>query len=160
MTVSAKDEKLITEARKRFKRCVDWESTARQRFVADIKFAEGDSDNRWQWEDKAYQERTDNRKPALTINKTRQSNLQILNDQRQNKSQISIRPVGEGATFKAAQIFEGVVRHIEYQSRALEAYDRARETAAIAPRLSLDPAAATFQMGNILASVAGHDRGG
>jgi DNA polymerase-3 subunit delta' len=41
------------------------------------------------------------------------------------------------------------------RQRALEAYAKARETAAIAPRLSLDPAAATFQMGNILASVAG-----
>jgi DNA polymerase III subunit delta' len=40
--------------------------------------------------------------------------------------------------------------------RALDAYARARETAAIAPRLSLDPAATTFQMGNILASVAGN----
>ena len=41
------------------------------------------------------------------------------------------------------------------RQRALDAYARARETAAIAPRLSLDPAATTFQMGNILASVAG-----
>ena len=41
------------------------------------------------------------------------------------------------------------------RQRALDAYAKARETAAIAPRLSLDPAAATFQLGNILASVAG-----
>lgn len=44
--------------------------------------------------------------------------------------------------------------------RALDAYARARETAAIAPRLSLDAAAATFQMGTILASVAEEERGG
>ena len=40
------------------------------------------------------------------------------------------------------------------RGRALEAYDKARETAAIAPRLSLDPAATIFQLGTILASVA------
>ena len=40
------------------------------------------------------------------------------------------------------------------RGRALEAYARARETAAIAPRLSLDPAATVFQLGTILASVA------
>ncbi len=40
------------------------------------------------------------------------------------------------------------------RGRALDAYDRARETAAIAPRLSLDPAATVFQLGTILASVA------
>lgn len=52
---------------------------------------------------------------------------------------------------REARLQEGPARQ-----RALDAYVRARETAAIAPRLSLDPAAATFQMGNILASVAGN----
>jgi DNA polymerase-3 subunit delta' len=42
----------------------------------------------------------------------------------------------------------------EARGRALEAYARARETVAIAPRLSLDPAATVFQLGGILASVA------
>jgi DNA polymerase-3 subunit delta' len=41
----------------------------------------------------------------------------------------------------------------EARGRAIDAYDRARETAAIAPRLSLDPAATVFQLGTILASV-------
>ena len=40
------------------------------------------------------------------------------------------------------------------RGRALEAYAKARETAGIAPRLSLDPAATVFQLGTILASVA------
>jgi DNA polymerase-3 subunit delta' len=39
------------------------------------------------------------------------------------------------------------------RERALDAYDRARELAVIAPRLSLDPAATVFQIGGILASV-------
>jgi DNA polymerase-3 subunit delta' len=38
--------------------------------------------------------------------------------------------------------------------RALDAYARARELAAIAPRVSLDPAATVFQVGGILAEVA------
>ena len=37
--------------------------------------------------------------------------------------------------------------------RALDAYAKARELAAIAPRVSLDPAATIFQIGGILASV-------
>jgi DNA polymerase III subunit delta' len=37
--------------------------------------------------------------------------------------------------------------------RALDAYAKARELAAIAPRVSLDPAATVFQIGGILASV-------
>jgi DNA polymerase-3 subunit delta' len=42
----------------------------------------------------------------------------------------------------------------EPQERALDAYAKARELAAIAPRLSLDPAATIFQIGGILAGVA------
>lgn len=41
------------------------------------------------------------------------------------------------------------------RERALDAYEKARELAAIAPRLSLDPAATVFQIGGILAEVAG-----
>jgi DNA polymerase III subunit delta' len=41
------------------------------------------------------------------------------------------------------------------RERALDAYAKARELAALAPRLSLDPAATVFQLGGILAEVAG-----
>ncbi len=40
------------------------------------------------------------------------------------------------------------------RERALDAYAKARELAAVAPRLSLDPAATVFQIGGILAEVA------
>jgi DNA polymerase-3 subunit delta' len=40
------------------------------------------------------------------------------------------------------------------RERAVDAYQRVRELTAIAPRLSLDPAATVFQLGGILASVA------
>lgn len=40
------------------------------------------------------------------------------------------------------------------RERALDAYGAARELTALAPRLSLDPAATIFQLGGILASVA------
>lgn len=50
---------------------------------------------------------------------------------------------------REARRLEGAPRE-----RALDAYDKARELAAIAPRLSLDPAATVFQIGGILADVA------
>lgn len=40
------------------------------------------------------------------------------------------------------------------RERALDAYARTRDLAAIAPRLSLDPSATVFQLGGILAAVA------
>jgi DNA polymerase-3 subunit delta' len=37
--------------------------------------------------------------------------------------------------------------------RALDAYEQSRELAALAPRVSLDPASTVFQMGGLLASI-------
>jgi hypothetical protein len=119
------DEKIIKEAKEDFKRCEDWESEFQPRFINDVKFANGDSDNNWQWDDAVRSGRIDNQKPCLTINKTRQHNLQIINDAKQNKPGVNIRPVGGEATYDAAQVFEGIVRHIEYQSNAETVYDRA-----------------------------------
>lgn len=42
----------------------------------------------------------------------------------------------------------------EARGRALDAYAKAREAVALAPRLSLDPAATVFQLGTIMAAVA------
>jgi len=50
---------------------------------------------------------------------------------------------------REARVLEGPPRE-----RALDAYAKARELAAVAPRVSLDPAATVFQMGSILAEVA------
>lgn len=121
----SKDEMIVQEAKKDFARCESWESTFQTRFVADLKFANADSDNEWQWPDNARQSRIDQDKPCLTINKTRQHNLQIINDAKQNKPGVNIRPVSDEATYNASQVFEGIVRHIEYMSNAESAYDRA-----------------------------------
>ena len=51
---------------------------------------------------------------------------------------------------KEARQAEGTRRE-----RALDAYARARETVALAPRLTLDPAATMFELGGILASISG-----
>lgn len=120
---SKSDETIIAECKRRFKRAEEWESRARLRFRADIRFAEGDSDNGWQWDDETAETRGD--RPTLTFNKARQHCLQIINDARQNKAAIKVAPVGGGATYEAAQMLAGLIRHVEYQSQATEAYEAA-----------------------------------
>ncbi len=109
---------LIGEAHKRFKRCEDWYATAYARTQEDYKFANGDSDNNYQWPDRIWDIRYAQERPSLTINKVRQHNLQIINDAKQKKSGIKYRPIGDGATVWAANTFEGVARHIEDVSNA------------------------------------------
>lgn len=119
------EERILSEAKKRFKRCEDYERQARIRWVEDTKFANGDSDNNWQWEDNLRSDRELDGAPCLTINRVRQHNLQIINDARQNKPSVTVKPVGNGATYEAAQVFEGIIRHIEYISSAQDVYDTA-----------------------------------
>lgn len=126
-----KDDKLLEEIRANFKACEDWEATARQNYIDDLKFGNGDARNLWQWPDDVQKSRTlpGSQKPMLTVNKTRQHCLQIINDARQNKVGIQIRPVGGEATEKAAELYEALVRGIEYRSNATLAYEAAMYTA-------------------------------
>lgn len=119
------DEKVIYEAKTRFQRCDSWESEARRNYVFDMKFANGDPTNMYQWPEGIARDRGSDMRPCLTVNKTRQHNLQIVNDQRQHPTAIAIRPTGNNATYEAARVLEGVCRHIEVQSNAQNAYSNA-----------------------------------
>ena len=123
------DEGIIKEAKKRFAAAESWESDARKRFVEDLKFVHGDAVNNWQWPDDIYTSRTggDSKRPCLTINKAKQHANQVVNSAKQNKISVSIHPTGDEATAEAAETFEGLVRQIEYHSRASDAYDKAAE---------------------------------
>lgn len=123
------DEEILREARERYRQGMDWEGEFRQSFVDDVRFCNGDADNRWQWDSDLLSDRDGHTppRPSLTINKTRQHCLQIVNDARQNKPQIRITAVSDEATKEAADVFEGIVRHIEYISDATTAYDTATE---------------------------------
>jgi len=122
------DERIVREAMRRFNICATVENDCRLRFIEDVKFANGDADNLYQWDETTRNARgygTLDERPCLTINKIRQHNLNIINDAKQNKPSVKVKPVGNGATYDAAQVFEGIVRHIEYISNAQVAYDTA-----------------------------------
>jgi hypothetical protein len=97
----------------------------------DMKFADGN-----QWPDDVLKERELNGRPCLTINTIPQYLSQIKGDQRQNKPAIHVIPVDgdQGAEFSniagtqdysASQVYEGLIRNIEYESNAEAHYDRA-----------------------------------
>jgi hypothetical protein len=121
MAQSNKD--IVREAKERFERCQAWESQWRDRAKFDQKFANGDSQNMWQWDANVRSDRGE--RPCLTQNHVRQHNLQIVNDARQNKAQIKCTPTTGRSSYDAAQVMSGVIRRIEYQSKAVDAYSTA-----------------------------------
>jgi hypothetical protein len=116
---------IVKEAKDRVKRILDWESTSRQLFIQDIKIANADADNHWQWPNNIRMARIADDRPCLTVNKIRQHNLQIINNAKQNKPGIVVRGTGNGATKESADVCTAIMRHIEYQSNATVAYDTA-----------------------------------
>ena len=119
------ENKLIDQAKEDFKNGVAWEANARINFEYDYKFANGDTHNKYQWDNDLIQAREQDDKPCLTINKVQQHNLMVINDAKQNKPGVRIRPVGDDASFEGAQIFQELIYHIEYISSAENIYDSA-----------------------------------
>jgi hypothetical protein len=99
----------------------------------DLKFYAGSPDNQWQWPADvlatrgAVQGQTINARPCLTINKLPQHVHQVTNDMRQNRPGAKVIPVDDNADVEVADIFNGMIRHIEYISDADVAYDTACE---------------------------------
>src|SRR5436190_672327 len=117
------DEDIISEGKERFTRCESWEASWMSNALFDTKFNNGDSLNLYQWDANVRTDR--GARPCLTYNQCRQHVLQIVNDARQNKAQIKCSPTGGRASYEAAQVFAGIIRRIEYQSRAIDAYSTA-----------------------------------
>lgn len=120
-----KELKLVKQAKDDFKQGQDWEAQARLNFEYDYKFANGDTHNKFQWDNDLILARELDDKPCLTVNKVHQHNLMVINDAKQNKPGIRIRPVGDEASFEGAQIFQELIYHIEYISSAENVYDSA-----------------------------------
>ena len=119
------EQSIIRKLKKRYTQCVDWEAEARVRFDYDYKFANGDTHNKYQWDSDLVSHRELDDRPVLTVNKTQQHNLMVINDAKQNKPGIRIRPVSDEATFEAAEIFQELIYHTEYISNAETVYDSA-----------------------------------
>lgn len=97
---------------------------------ADRRFAQADSDNNWAWDPVMLSMRQRGRgppRPCLTINKAPLHLNQVTNDQRQNRPQGKCRPVSDNGSKDAAEVFDGILRHIDDISDAASAYDTACE---------------------------------
>jgi len=128
-----KDEDLLATMRHRMTMAVSAYADSREDELDDLRFMAGSPDNQWQWPQDvlstrgSVQGQTINARPCLTINKLPQHVKQVTNDQRQNRPSGKVIPANDDADVEVAEIFDGIVRHIEYMSDADVAYDTACE---------------------------------
>lgn len=116
--------KVLELAKTRFQHCVDAESKNRLEALQDLEFLEGE-----QWPDSVKKEREIEGRPCLVVNKVPLYVRQVVNDIRQIRPSIKVRPVDSVADPKTAEIINGMIRAIEADSSAESAYDWAAEYA-------------------------------
>jgi hypothetical protein len=125
------DADKMATMRKRLQMAQAAYSDSREDELDDLRFMAGSPDNQWQWPADvlatrgAVQGQTINARPCLTINKLPQHVRQVTNEQRQNRPSGKVIPADDNADVQVAEIYNGVVRHIEYMSDADVAYDTA-----------------------------------
>ena len=111
---------IIDEARSRLELCITADDGDRALALDDLKFRKGE-----QWDEQSARQRELDSRPCFTINNIPAICHQVTNDIRQNRQSIHVHPVSEGANQDVAEVMEGLIRHIEYDSGADAAYDTA-----------------------------------
>ena len=128
-----KEKDIIETALHRMTMAIAAYSDSREDELDDLRFYAASPDNQFQWPADvlatrgSVQGQTINARPCLTINKLPQHVRQVTNDQRQNRPSGKVIPADDKADVEVAEIFNGMVRHIEYMSDADVAYDTACE---------------------------------
>ena len=124
---------MLSTMRSRLATAMSAFSASRSDELDDLRFMAGSPDNAWQWPTDvlstrgSVQGQSVNARPCLTINKLPQHVRQVTNEQRQNRPSGKVIPADDQADPDVAEIFDGIVRHIEYMSDADVAYDTACE---------------------------------
>jgi len=121
------DDDILKEARDRYKACSDAESDNRAEALDDLMFLKGGTN---QWDSQAVEIRTRERRPILTVNNLPTFLHQVTNEQRQQKLGGKVSPVDDNADIKTAEVVQGLIRHIEYDSNASVATNTAVNSAA------------------------------
>lgn len=131
ITSESRSSDKMASMRSRLQMAMDAYSNSREDELDDLRFMAGSPDNQWQWPSDvlstrgSLQGQTINARPCLTINKLPQHVRQVTNEQRQNRPSGKVIPADDNADVKVAEIYDGIVRHIEYMSDADVAYDTA-----------------------------------
>ena len=122
---------MLATMRSRFTMAISALGESREDELDDLRFMAGSPDNQWQWPADvlatrgSVQGQTINARPCLTINKLPQHVRQVTNQQRQNRPSGKVIPADDNADVAVAEVFDGIIRHIEYMSDADVAYDTA-----------------------------------
>lgn len=117
-----KEQEFLQDARERFRDSANAEVKRREEMLDDLRFRCG-----YQWRESDVDIRRSQGRPCLTINRVPGFLSHVVNNMRQSRPQIKVDPVADGADEEIAEIRQGIIRHVELNSRSEIAYDTAFE---------------------------------
>lgn len=116
----------LQRAKERYADALDEMRDTHARILEDLRFANPAKPE--QWPADMLQARKN--RPAYTFDRCNQFISQVVNDARMNKPSIDVLPADSIADPDVADHLSGIIRHVEYTSRANIAYDTAIELSA------------------------------
>lgn len=121
------EQSLIQQIKDKYDKAVDGWQIIYEKARDDLLFLSDEPGA--QWDEKLFNDRKKLNRPCLTMDQTNQFVKQVTNDIRQNTPAIKLLPNGDGADIETAEMLQGLIRHIEYDSDADEVYDTAADFA-------------------------------
>lgn len=118
---------IVARALKRGQKAHDHWAEIYEKAKDDLRFLSDEPGSQWDAED--YDFRSRNSMPALQIDQLRQFVNQVSNNVRMNTPSINVIPSDEVASMEVAEIHKGIIKEIEYSSKADDAYDNACNSA-------------------------------
>lgn len=112
----------IGEAIKFLEWANDADTMNRQEALEDLKFVNGE-----QWPIELQNSRNLESRPVLTINKLDGYCRQVINQIRQQRPRPKVHGMNSQSDAKVAEVIQGIIRHIEANSNADNAYDTAAD---------------------------------
>jgi len=121
-SIQQSQDDFLVLARQRWQTIDNTETKLRTLQRRDLDFFASD-----QWDQKIKKQRTEDGRPCLTINRLPGYVRQLTNEMREGRPGIEITPVDSGADPDLAEALQGIIQHIEANSDADVAYQRAAD---------------------------------
>jgi hypothetical protein len=123
--MSKKDDDFLALALERFRECEDASREIYDAALSDLKFCV----DQWPENLRKTRQMPGKERPIVTDDRISAIIHKIANDQRQNRSQGRVKPLSEGADQERADVYTGVIRHIQYNGDSETAFDTSFESA-------------------------------
>ena len=118
-----KDSKFLSDIKNRYTIASDAWRDIYTKAEDDTRFAYDVGEG--QWPDAIRHSKQNSNKPCLTINKLQKYIRRLRGEMQMNRPHMKVIPVDDKADVQRAEIYNGIIRQLEYLSNASVAYDTA-----------------------------------